>query len=199
MRLRTTILLILVLAGLGAYVYFVEYPKAEQEAKKKTLFELKADDATQLTLDYGDHKIVLKKTGNDWRLTEPLDAPADATTVKNLISAIADCEVKRDLKDASSDLSLYGLDKPFVTVTVKVGDKDLPAFMVGKNTPVGFSTYVQRADDKKIQLTGSAFRSGVDKKVKDLRDKAIIDFTDGDIQRLEISGDGKAAAVGAKG
>ena len=191
MRLRTTIVLILVLAGLGAYVYFVEYPKAEQEAKKKTLFELKADDVTQLTLDYGDHKIVLKKTGNDWRLTEPLDAPADATTVKNLVSAIADCEVKRELKDASSDLSLYGLDKPFVTITAKVGDKDLPAFMVGKNTPVGFSTYVQRADDKKIQLTGSAFRSGVDKKVKDLRDKAIIDFTDGDIQRLEVSGDGR--------
>jgi hypothetical protein len=191
MRLRSTILLILVLAGLGAYVYFVEYPKAEQEAKKKTLFEFKADDATQLTLDYGDHKIILKKTGNDWRLTAPLDAPADATTVKNLVSAIADCEVKRDLKDASPDLSLYGLDKPFVTVTVKVGDKDLPAFMVGKNTPVGFSTYVQRADDKKVQLTNSAFRSGVDKKVKDLRDKSIIDFTDGDIQRLEVSADGK--------
>ena len=94
MRFRTTILLILVLAGLGAYVYFVEYPKAEEEAKKKTLFEFKADDATQVTLDYGDRKIVLKKTGDDWRLTKPIDAPADATTVKNLISAIADCEVK---------------------------------------------------------------------------------------------------------
>jgi ribosomal protein L14E/L6E/L27E len=191
MRFRTTLLLILVLAGLGAYVYFVEYPKAEEEAKKKTLFELKADDVTQVTLDYGDHKIVLKKSGADWRMTEPLDVPADATTAKNLASAIADCEVKHELKDASADLSQYGLDKPFVTVTVKAGDKELPAFMVGKNTPVGFSTYVQRADDKKIQLTGSAFRSGVDKKVKDLRDKTIIDFVDGDVQRLELSGDGK--------
>jgi hypothetical protein len=191
MRFRTTILLILVLAGLGAYVYFVEYPHAEQEAKKKTLFEFKADEATQMTLDYGDHKIVLKKSGNDWRLTEPLDAPADATTVKNLVNAVAECEVKRELKDASSDLSQYGLDKPFVTVTVKLGDKDLPVFMVGKNTPVGFSTYVERADDKKIVLTSSAFRSGMDKKVKDLRDKTIIDFADNDVQRLDISGEGK--------
>lgn len=191
MRFRTTILLILVLVGLGAYVYFVEYPKAEQEAKKKTLFELKADDATEVTLDYGDRKIVLKKSGNDWRISEPLDTPADATTVKNLVTAIAECEVKRDIKDASSDLSLYGLDKPFVTVTVKLADKELPAFMVGKNTPVGFSTYVQRADDKKIQLTSSGFRTGMDKKVKDLRDKTIIDFADSDVQRIDVSGDGK--------
>jgi hypothetical protein len=191
MRFRTTLLLILVLAGLGAYVYLVEYPKAEEEAKKKTLFELKADDVTQITLDYGDHTIVLKKAGNDWRITAPLDVPADDTAAKNLASAIAECEVKRDIKDASSDLSQYGLDKPFVTVTVKLGDKDLPAFLVGKNTPVGFSTYVQRADDKKIQLTSSAFRSGMDKKVKDLRDKSIIDFVDSDVQRLELSDAGK--------
>jgi Domain of unknown function (DUF4340) len=190
MRFRTTIFLILVLAGLGAYVYFVEYPKAEQEAKKKTLFEFKADDATQVTLDYGDHKIALKKSGNEWRITEPIDAPADATTVKNLVNAIAECEVKRDIKDASTDLSTYGLDKPFVTVTVKVGDKDLPVFMVGKTTPVGFSTYVQRADDKKIQLASSAFRSGMDKKVKDLRDKTIIDFADTDVHQVDLSGDG---------
>jgi hypothetical protein len=191
MRFRTTILLILVLAGLGAYVYFVEYPHAEQEAKKKTLFEFKADDATQVTLDYGDHKIVLKKSGDDWRIAEPLDAPADATTVKNLIGAIADCEVKRELTDASSDLSQYGLDKPFVTVSVKLRDKDLPTFLIGKNAPVGSSTYVQRADDKKIQLAGSAFRTGMDRKVKDLRDKVIIDFTDSDVHQLDVSGDGK--------
>ena len=190
MRFRTTILLLLVLAGLGAYVYLVEYPRAEEEAKKKTLFEFKADDATQLTLDYGDHKIVLKKSGNDWRISEPIDAAADATSVKNLVNAIAECEVKRDLKDASTDLSTYGLDKPFVTITVKLGDKELPAFMVGKNTPIGFSTYLQRADDKKVQLTASAFRSGMDKKVKDLRDKTIIDFADSDVQQVDMSGAG---------
>jgi hypothetical protein len=113
---------------------------------------------------------------------------ADSTTVKNLVNAIAECEVKREVKDASPDLATYGLDKPFVTVTVKLGDKDLPAFMVGKNTPVGFSTYVQRADDKKIQLASSAFRTGMDKKVKDLRDKTIVDFVDGEVQRVDIVG-----------
>jgi hypothetical protein len=84
MRFRTTIVLILLLLGLGAYVYFVEYPKAEQEAKKKTLFEFKADDATQVSLVYDDREIVLKKSGDEWRLIKPIEVAADATGKKGL-------------------------------------------------------------------------------------------------------------------
>lgn len=195
MRFRSTFLLLLLLAGLGAYVYWVERPKAEQEAKKKTLFELKADDVTEVTLTFPDREIALKKSGDEWRLTKPIETAADATTAKNLVSAIADCEVKKELTDASSDLSQYGLDKPFVTLNVQLKDRALPATLVGKNTPIGFSTYVQKADDKKILLTNAAFRSGLDKQAKDLRDKTIVNFTDDDVHGLEITADGKDIAL----
>ncbi len=191
MRLRSTIVLILLLLGLGAYVYWVEYPKAQEEAKKKTLFEFKPDDVTEVSLVYPDREIVLKKSGEEWRLIKPMDVAADATTVKSLVNAIAECEVKKELTEPSGDLAQYGIDKPFATVTVKLKDKELPAILVGKNTPVGFSTYLQRADDKKIVLTSSAFRSGMDKKVKDLRDKTIITFADKDVNKIELQGEGK--------
>jgi len=195
MRFRSTLVLLLLVAGLGAYVYWVEYPKAEQAAKKKTLFELKADDITAVKLTFADREIALKRSGEEWRLTAPIDAAADATTAKNLASAIADCEVKKELAETSPDLAQYGLDKPFVTVTVQLKDKALPTVLVGKNTPVGFSTYVQKADDKKIVLTNAAFRSGLDKQVKDLRDKTIVSFTDDEVQKLDITGEGKDIAL----
>ena len=116
---------------------------------------------------------------------------ADATTVKNLVNAIAECEVKKELTETSTDLSQYGLDKPLVTVTVKLKDKALPAILVGKNTPIGASTYVERADDKKVVLTNSAFRAGMDKKVNDLRDKTIVTFNDDDVQKIQLSGGDK--------
>jgi uncharacterized protein DUF4340 len=191
MRFRTTIVLVLLLAGLGAYVYWIEVPKAQQEEKKKTLYDFKADDVTEVALVYADHEIALKKSGEEWRITKPLDVAADTTTVKNLVSAIAECEVKKTLTDASSDPAQYGLDHPLVKVTVKVKDKELPTIVVGKNTPVGFSTYIQKADDPKIMLTNAAFRSGMDKKVKDLRDKTILNFADKDVQKIELHGDGK--------
>src|SRR2546425_8047007 len=120
MRFRTTLILVLLLIGLGGYVYWVEVPKAEQEAKKQTLYDFKADDATEVSLVYADHEIALKKSGEDWRITKPLDVAADATTVKNLVNAIAECEVKKTLTDASTDPAQYGLDHPFVKVTVKL-------------------------------------------------------------------------------
>jgi len=183
--------MILVLAGLGGYIYWVEYPAAQKEAEKTKLFDFRAEDATELSLTYADREIVLTKTGDAWRLTKPMETSADAVTTKSILSAIADCEIKKELTDASTDLALYGLDKPFVSVTVKVKDKELPAVAVGKTTPIGFSAYLQRADDKKILLANGAFRSSLDKQVKDFRDKTIVSFADEDLQRVAIEGDGQ--------
>jgi len=198
MRFRTTLILILLLAGLGAYVYWVEVPQAEQETKKKTLFDFKADDVTEVSLVYGDHEIVVKKSGDNWQLAKPIEVAADATTAKNLASAIADCEVKKTLTEKATDLAPYGLDNPFVKVTVKLGAKEMPTILVGKNAPVGFSTYIKRADEDKVLLTGSAFRSGMDKKVKDLRDKTILNFADKDVQKIELHGEGKDITLAQK-
>jgi hypothetical protein len=188
MRFRTTLLLLLVVAGLGAYVYWVEYPKSLEEAKKKTLFEFSPGDVTAVTLTYADREIALQREGDGWRLTKPSEMPADTTAANNLVNAIAECEVVKDVAEGSADLAQYGLDKPLVTIKVSLKDRALPTISVGKNTPVGFSTYVQRGDDKKIVLTSSAFRSGMDKQVKDLRDKTILSFADADVNQIELRG-----------
>ena len=64
----------------------------------------------------------------------------------------------------------------------------LPDLKVGKTTAVSFSTYVQRADQPKIYLTGSAFNTGMDKQVKDLRDKKIVEFKEDDVSRIALRG-----------
>ncbi|MBI4519108.1 MAG: DUF4340 domain-containing protein [Deltaproteobacteria bacterium] len=188
MRFRTTLILLLVALGLGAYVYFVEFQKAEQEAQKKTLFEFKSDEVVQVTLTYADRIIELKQADGGWRLVQPLDTAADDTAARNLVTAIADCEVKKEVENPQSELAVYGLDTPLVTIKVRLRDRELPAVTVGKNTPVGFSTYISREDDKKIRLTTSAFRSGMDKQAKDLRDKTILAFADDDVRQIGIHG-----------
>jgi hypothetical protein len=198
MRFRSTLILLLLLIGLGAYVYWVEVPKAEQEAKKQTLFDFKADDVTEVSLAYADREITVKKSGENWYLVKPIEASADAATARNLATAIADCEVKKTLTETAADLAPYGLDNPFVKITVKLGDKAMPAILVGKNAPVGFSTYIKRADEDKVLLTSSAFRSGMDKKVKDLRDKTILNFADKDVQKIELHADGNYIVLAQK-
>jgi len=191
MRLRNTLILAVVFLALGAYVYFVELQKAADEAKKKTLVTFDTDQVTSVTLTYPDREIVLSKTDSGWRLSKPVDAPADETTVTNLLTAVSTCEVKKTLDDVPDNLAPFGLDQPQATVTLKLKDKEIPAIRVGKTSPVGNSTFVQRADEKKIYLTSSAFHSGMDKQVKDLRDKQILQFNDDDIRKISLMGGGR--------
>jgi hypothetical protein len=191
MRLRSTLLLAAILIGLLAYLHFVESKRvAEDEEKKATLVEVKAEDVTALTLTYGDREIALALHDGAWRMTKPVDAAADDTAVKNLLRAIAEADVKKTIDDPPADLLPFGLAPPFVTLTLATKDGALPAIKVGKTTAVSFSTYVQRADQPKVFLTGSAFRTGVDKQAKDLRDKAIVSYAETDIDAITLTGSG---------
>ena len=49
-------------------------------------------------------------------MTKPVDAAADELTVKNLLRAIADAEVKKTIDDPPQDLLPFGLAPPFVTI-----------------------------------------------------------------------------------
>lgn len=188
MRLRNTLILALLLIGLGAYLYFVESKQIAEEGKKEKLVELEPDDVTALALVYPDREIALEKRDGAWWLSKPLEAAADEVTVKNLLRAIADAEVKKTIDEPPQDLGQFGLTQPVVIVKLTAKGAALPDLKVGKTTAVSFSTYVQRADQAKIYLTGSAFNAGMDKQVKDLRDKKIVDFKEEDVTRLALRG-----------
>jgi hypothetical protein len=190
MRFRTTAILLLVFLALAAYVLWIEVPKAEHEAEKKSLVQLNADDVTEISLAYADREIVVSKSGAEWRLVKPIEAPADGAAAKNLATSIAQAEITKEITEPSSNPAEYGFDQPLVTVTVRMGEKTLPAIQIGKATPVGFNAYVKKADDAKVYLTSASFRTGMDKQAKDLRDKTIASFSDADVRKIRVQGEG---------
>ena len=193
MKFRNTLILTLVFLTLGAYVYFVELEKARQEDQKDLLVTFDKDKVEEITLTYPDREIQLKKNAaNKWTITKPLQTEADDTTVENLVNAIAECEVEKVFDEVSEDLAPYGLDTPKATVKIKLQDgPEVPTLFVGETTPVGFRTYVRKGDEKKIFLTSSSFHYGTDKKVKDLRNKKVVDFADEEVKKIEITNDDK--------
>jgi hypothetical protein len=190
MRLRNTALLALLLVAIAAYLYFVESKEIAHEATKDKILDVAADDVTALTLTYPDRTIALEKRDGVWRMTAPVDALADEMTVKNLLHAIADAEVKKTIDDPPADLAPFGLAQPMVSVGMTGKNGALPTLKVGKTTAVSFSTYVQRDDQPKIYLTGSGFHAGMDKQPKDLRDKTVIDVNEADVTAITLSGAG---------
>jgi hypothetical protein len=193
MSLRKALLMVVVLLALGAYLYFVEFPREQEEASKKKLFTFDKEAVTEVALTYPDRSVYLKKdTEGKWWITQPVETEADDTTVKNMVNAVADAEVTRTLEDASQDLALYGLNAPVVKLQVTLKDgKTLPLVSIGRDTPVGFSVYVQKEGDRRIFLTPQAFRLGMTKEVKDLRNKTIVAFKPEDVKKIAIQGQDK--------
>jgi hypothetical protein len=186
---RNTLLLLLVLIGLGGYLYFVERPSQEREVAAKKLVELKKDVVTGVTLAYPDRTIALEKNAEGhWRLTQPVAADADDPVVNNMIVAIAEADVSRTLENVGDKLASYGLAPPEATVTLTVKEGTAPPpLKIGKTTQVGSAAYLQKGDDPKVYIGTMAFQSAMKKQVKDLRDKSLLTFEDQDVKKIELA------------
>jgi len=196
---RIFVLLVLV-AGLGTYLWVYEVPKAREEGKKAKLLGVDKDAITGIDLVFPDREIALKKGDQGWRLVKPVDAPADEATVKGLVNTLADAEVQRTLDEAPQDPAAFGLDKPspLVKLSVKSGAEP-PPIAVGKNTAIGGKSYVRKDDEPKLYLTTSSLQYGLNKQAKDLRDKQLVTFQDDDVQRVDITSSGQTTTLARKG
>jgi hypothetical protein len=200
MRLRNTIIVLILFAIVGGYAFIVGRYSAPEAQRK--LLAVKQDDIAKIDLSYSDREIAIERDkGKPWRLVKPIGAEAEQTAANNLARAIADCAVVRTVDEKPADLERFGLKPPTTTVTVTTFDKKtLPAIEVGKSTPVGFNAYVRLADSPAVILTEAVFSSGMNKTVNDLRDRDLMAFKLDDVQKLIIARDnGQALEIDRDG
>ena len=95
MRFRNTAILAVVVALVGAYLYFVERPAALRESGKKTLVSFDPKDATGIVLEYPDRSLELAERDGKWVITKPREVEADEATVQSLLRATSEAELKR--------------------------------------------------------------------------------------------------------
>jgi hypothetical protein len=189
--LRKTLLAGAIFIFLGAYIYFVELPKGDKE-KSQPVLSFKHEDVESMTLAYPGQEIQLKKDASGrWRMTHPLQVPADESTISGILSALGTSEVRRTVEEKAGpeELKNFGLDKPHVKVSIglKRGGS-LPSLLVGAKTPVGNSTYVKRETEPRVLLTNSSLSSSFEKKLYDFRDKKILEIKEEEIKQLTLKG-----------
>jgi hypothetical protein len=108
--LTSTLILVVVLAGLGAYIYFVESerPAGGIEERDK-VFAVETEQIEEITVSTGGDTTTLRKTDETWKITSPVAVDADANEVSGLTSAITGLEINRVVDENASDLAQFGL------------------------------------------------------------------------------------------
>jgi hypothetical protein len=198
--LRSTIALILVLGGLGAYIYFVTWKKGpDGDAKKKdqVFAALVSDkvDALKIRSDKGE-TTTLTKIGGQWQITEPVTTAADNSEVVQIASGLSSLDIVRVIDENAANLKDYGLAEPRIDVAFKsAGDKDYQHLLIGDKTPTGSDVFAKRADDKKVFLIGAFQETSFNKGTFDLRDKTLIKFDREKVDAAEVVAGGKTLAI----
>ena len=176
-RLTSTIALVAVLAGLGAYIYFVDNkrPAGGVEEKAK-VFGIDAAKYEQITLTAGGETSVLSKQDGTWTMTAPAATEADQTEVNSLTSNLASLEINRVVDENAADLATYGLAKPKVQLSFKAEGNVTGELAIGDATPTAGDVYAMKPGEKRVFLVSSFTETTFNKKPFDLRDKRILKF-----------------------
>lgn len=191
MRYWPTALMALVLAGLGLYLYAVEFPAKEsqerEETVKKKVLKLEEQAITSLIFKTDRDELVFERNAErGWMLVKPLRTEADAREIQNLIRALVMASVHRVVEENPTALSPFGLDKPVTTITVKAGIGE-DTLSIGDTGPLSSTLYVLRQSDHALLLTDMAPKDFVNKSLMTFRRKDILHLTQADVDRLRLT------------
>jgi len=188
---RPLLILLLILAGLVGYIYFVESKKPEEtggsEPKAKA-FTVTADQIEELRVKTasGD-RTVLKKTGGSWQVTEPAALKGDEAELSAITSNLASLEIQRVVEEKPVDLKQYGLAEPRVEIAFRSsGDKTDQVLLLGDKTATGGDMYAKHANQPQVFLVSAYLESTFNKTTFDLRDKTILAFERNKADAIEI-------------
>jgi hypothetical protein len=202
MRGGRSLLLLLVLAlGVGAYIYFVEMKRdlTDPADRRDKAFSIAAGQIDGMEIHGASGEVtIVKKVGEEWRLTAPVSAPADQAVVGSIASALEGLEIQRILEDTPSSVSPFGLAPARFSVSFTVaGDVTSRQLEIGNKTPTGSDVYARVTGQPKVLLVSAYLEDTLARSTFDLRDKTVLKFSRGEIDTITLTA-ARAPAVSLK-
>ena len=167
--------------------------KGASDFRDKTVLAFAAKDVRGLEVKpaAGTPLAAERKGDDDWQLTAPLAAKADRDQVSGLLEKLRGARIKEFVTDAAPDPKAaagYGLDRPLV-LTLWVGEEKSRAAMrleLGRAVPDKKAVHARRAGEPTVFLVDEELVKAVPTTAAVLRDKTVLTFDRGKLERLEL-------------
>jgi hypothetical protein len=193
MNIKTTIVLLLLLAGVGGYVFFTrEKETTETKPVVHTLLDVKSSDVTRFVITGSDGKVIAAQKTTDatgpavWKLTQPVQATADTFKISSLLDAITSLKSTNQVSASGADAPQTGIDKPQYTVELYEGTKETKV-AIGQNLPLGDSVYVKIDGHDMVDVVANSVVDALGKPANDLRKTQLFETASPSVQQLTIT------------
>jgi hypothetical protein len=187
---RSLLVLLVLAAGLGAYIYFVESKRdlTDPETRKEKVFTVETGKIEEVELRTPKGDTTLKKNGTAWQIVAPVPAAADESTVSSIVSALETLEMQQSIQDSPSSVAQFGLEPARMSVAFKVAGETTPRRLnIGNKNPTGSDLYARVEGQPKLFLIASHLEDTLNRSTLDLREKSMLKFERDGVDSIRIA------------
>jgi len=200
MRIRNTILALILLSGLGLYIYYYEYRGEEsREAARRSeeeVFPFDQDSIRGLEITAeGGGTVSLARENGAWRIVSPIESPADQDRIRSILNGLGSLRIARRLDDVTdADRKEFKLEPPVARVQLRLapsdGGPEESDVVIGDKTPVGSNRYVSRPGGGQVMIVSGSLDSVLSADPSTLRLKKLIGMESWKMGRVRIERQG---------
>jgi hypothetical protein len=190
MRFKGTLVLLIIVLALGAYVYFYEIKGGEQREKAKEsenqVWKIEEKNIQQIDLISAGEQITALRQGGKWVLTAPRQLDADSDELSHLAGSASNVRREGVVEQNATDLAKFGLAPAQSGLKLKTQDGKEYGIDFGSNNPSGNFAYAAIPGQKAVFLIPTNTVEAFKKKLDDLRDHSVLSFQQPEAQSLAI-------------
>jgi hypothetical protein len=166
--------------------------------RPQQIWQLRAEDIKEVRIAKAGPEYRLKQEGTSWKVAGPFAAPAVAQLVKPVEDELTNLRCERYAAHAAKDLASFGLDKPYLRISVqerevekadKAAAKTAPkerVLLVGKTTDKDAKAHFAKlGDGKAIFVLGEKAIAALDHTALDFLDPTLLALDQKLIQRID--------------
>jgi hypothetical protein len=203
MNLKTLAVLVMLAAGLGAFLLYDTYwltPAREQaESAKGRLWTVEPKDVEAVSIKRGTETVRLKRTADGWAMLEPIKTRADRGVINEVVTSFVTLRKDREIDPNPSKPADFGLEPPAAEVRLEVKGRAEPlTLLLGGKNPTGVWVYAREGAKPSVFTVGEIALRDATRETADLRDRAVLAFDRKSVSQIELEFEGDRMSVVAQ-
>jgi hypothetical protein len=176
--------------------------KTPFDLRDKTVVAVAPADVDRIVISTKGKEIEIERQGpNKWRMTRPREMKVKESFVKANLRGLTNLEARRIIDDPGKEAGTFGLENPEMTILL-AGKKLQQALVIGNSAEEGKGT-PGLTPDRYARIKGRDTVYVIDARVmknlkadpEKIRDRSILECKPAEIERMDISLDGKKWAM----
>lgn len=175
--------------SLASYIVDGYFMKTAFDLRDKAVISFEEDKVKEFSFLQEDKTIKCEKDENGrWRIKEPFKEKGDNDKISMWLNSVKNLNGTAFFNNSKDvDLSLYGLDIPFIDITILDEDKGQKKLYIGKKDDTETNYYAKRDNDPEIFfLSTASVDSLYQNNIEDWIDKSVFGLPFGEPVSFEI-------------